>query len=82
MNIFFGEHLGIEPDIWGTVSGMVLLLGALLAIPFVDSNTEEPHSMRAAFSLERGRLWAFVLIGLFWAVFIIGVIQNAVAGAG
>src|SRR5215204_7025596 len=36
MNVFVGEHLGIEPDIWGTVAGMVLMLGALVLIPLVD----------------------------------------------
>src|SRR5262249_26045848 len=36
MNVFFGETLGIEPDIWGTMVGMALMLLALLAVPFLD----------------------------------------------
>jgi hypothetical protein len=30
----------------------------------------------------RKRGWAFVAMGVFWLVMIVGVIQNAVAGAG
>lgn len=81
MNVFFGEHLGIEPDIWGTMVGMVLMLGALVVIPFVDRAGVEPDSGRAAFSW-RVRGWAFLAMGLFWLVMVVGVVQNALAGAG
>jgi len=81
MNVFFGTHLGIEPDIWGTMVGMVVMLGALLIIPFVDRGEVEPDSARAAFSW-RIRGWAFLAMGLFGLVFVVGVVQNALAGAG
>lgn len=81
MNVFVGEHLGIDPDIWGTVIGMALMLGALLFVPFVDRGEREPASFAEAFSWKT-RKWAFLLIALFWIVFLIGVLQNALAGAG
>ena len=28
MNVFFGQFLHIEPDIWGTIVGMVVIVGA------------------------------------------------------
>jgi quinol-cytochrome oxidoreductase complex cytochrome b subunit len=81
MNVFVADWLGIEPDIWGTISGMVLMLGALLIIPFVDRGAVEPASSAAAFNWrERG--WAFVAIAIFWLVMIIGVVQNALSEAG
>lgn len=81
MNVFFGEHLGIEPDIWGTMVGMVLMLGALLAIPFVDRGSREPQGWAQAFDLrERG--WAFLAMAIFWVVMIVGVVQNALALPG
>ena len=81
MNVFVEEHLGIKPDIWGTVAGMVLMLGALILIPFVDRGDDEPLSWREAFDLRR-RGWAFLAIAIFWIVMIIGIVQNAVAGPG
>jgi ubiquinol-cytochrome c reductase cytochrome b subunit len=81
MNVFFGTHLGIQPDIWGTMVGMVVMLGALLIIPFVDRAEVELDSARAAFSW-RVRGWAFLAMGLFWLVLVVGVVQNALAGAG
>jgi ubiquinol-cytochrome c reductase cytochrome b subunit len=81
MNVFFGKVLGIEPDIWGTMVGMVVMLGALVVIPFVDRAEIEPDSARAAFSW-RVRGWAFLAMGLFWLVLVVGVVQNALAGAG
>ncbi|MGN6759329.1 MAG: cytochrome b N-terminal domain-containing protein [Thermomicrobiales bacterium] len=81
MNVFVGEHLGIEPDIWGSILGMTVMVLALLAIPFVDRGRRELHGWRQAFNLrERG--WAFLAMGLFWLILIIGVVQNFVAGAG
>ncbi len=81
MNVFIGEYLGIEPDIWGTVVGMILMTVALLAIPFVDRAPQEPANRREAFDW-RQRKWAFLAIGLFWLVMILGVVVNATAGAG
>jgi len=81
MNVFVGEHLHIDPDIWGTVTGMVLMLGALLMVPFVDRGDQEPASWREAFDLRRRGL-AFLAIAVFWAVMVIGITQNAIAGPG
>jgi quinol-cytochrome oxidoreductase complex cytochrome b subunit len=81
MNVFFGEHLGIEPDIWGSIVGTILMTGALVAIPFVDPGETEPVSWREAFDWRR-RGWAFAAMGIFWLVMIVGVIQNAIAGPG
>jgi len=53
MNVFFGEHLGIEPDIWGTIVGMALMLLALLAIPFLDRGDQEPASWSEAFNWRK-----------------------------
>jgi quinol-cytochrome oxidoreductase complex cytochrome b subunit len=81
MNVFVGEHLGLEPDIWGTVIGMTLMLCALLFVPFVDRGKSEPASFAEALAWKT-RKWAFLLIALFWIVFVIGVLQNALAGPG
>lgn len=81
MNLFFAEKLGIEPDIWGTIAGMALMLGALIVIPFVDRGEREPDSPAAAFNWRK-RGWAFLAMGVFWLVMIVGVVQNAVAEAG
>jgi quinol-cytochrome oxidoreductase complex cytochrome b subunit len=81
MNVFVADKLGIEPDIWGTFLGMALMLAALLVIPFVDPGDREPDSSAAAFNWRR-RGWAFLAIGVFWLVMIVGVVQNAVAEAG
>jgi quinol-cytochrome oxidoreductase complex cytochrome b subunit len=81
MNIFVADWFGIDPDIWGTIIGMVLMLGALLIIPFVDRGEPEPDSRSAAFDWRK-RGWAFAAMALFWLVMIVGVVQNAVAGPG
>jgi hypothetical protein len=81
MNVFVAEKLGIDPDIWGTMIGMVILLGALVVIPFVDRGEHEPDSSAAAFNWRK-RGWAFLAMGIFWLVLIIGVVQNAIATAG
>ena len=44
-----GQRKGIEPDIWGTVVGMVLMTVALLATPFVDRAPREPANRQEAF---------------------------------
>jgi quinol-cytochrome oxidoreductase complex cytochrome b subunit len=81
MNVFFAEKLGIDPDIWGTIIGMALMLGALILIPFVDRGEHEPDSTAAAFNWRK-RGWAFLAMGVFWLVMIVGVVQNAIAEAG
>lgn len=81
MNVFVEEKLGIKPDIWGTIVGMALLLGSLLVIPFVDRGAREPDSSATAFNW-RTRRWAFLAMALFWLILIVGVVQNAFAGAG
>jgi quinol-cytochrome oxidoreductase complex cytochrome b subunit len=81
MNVFFGEHLGIDPDIWGTVVGMTLMAGSLLLIPLLDRGDAEPVSWREAFDLRK-RGWAFLALAIFWGVMIVGIVQNAVAGPG
>jgi hypothetical protein len=60
---------------------MTIMLVALLVIPFVDRGGQEPENASEAFNWRK-RGWAFVAITAFWLVFIIGVIQNALAEAG
>ncbi len=81
MNVFVGEHLGIEPDIWGTMIGMALMLASLVAIPFLDRSEHEPSNRAEAFDWRK-RGWAFAAMAVFWLVMIVGVIQNFLAGAG
>ncbi len=80
MNIV-AANLGIDPDIWGTVIAMAVMLGALLVIPFVDRSLHAPESSAAAFDWRR-RGWAFLAMAVFWIVLIVGVVQNAIAEAG
>lgn len=80
MNII-AANLGIDPDIWGTLIAMTVLLVALLVIPFVDRGKSEPENTSAAFDWRK-RGWAFLAMGVFWIVMIVGVIQNALAEAG
>ncbi|HUZ93262.1 MAG TPA: cytochrome b N-terminal domain-containing protein [Candidatus Paceibacterota bacterium] len=72
---------GIDPDIWGTITAMILMLGSLLVIPFVDRGESEPASFKEAFSW-RTRKWAFLAIALFWAVMIAGIVQNFLVASG
>jgi quinol-cytochrome oxidoreductase complex cytochrome b subunit len=80
MNIV-AANLGIDPDIWGSVIGMAVLLVVLLVIPFVDRAEREPGSRAAAFDL-RQRGWAFLAMAVFWVVLLVGVVQNALTEAG
>jgi len=81
MNRFVTIAFGLEPDIWGTVIGMGIMLGAVVLIPFVDRGDSEPRSWAEAFNLrERG--WAFALIILFWATMIVGIVTNEVSPKG
>jgi quinol-cytochrome oxidoreductase complex cytochrome b subunit len=81
MNRFVTLAFHLEPDIWGTVIGMVLMAGALVAIPYLDRGKLEPTSWAEAFSL-RDRGWAFAAMGLFWVIMIVGVVTNAVTPVG
>ena len=81
MNIFFAQYLGISPDIWGAMSAIGLMAIALLIIPFVDRGGEEPHDAARVFAWKK-RLWAFLAIALFWGIFIVGVVLNAITGVG
>jgi hypothetical protein len=74
-------NLGVDPDIWGSVPGMVLMLGALLVIPLIDRHTVEPGGWAAAFNL-RTRGWAFLAIAVFWLILIGGLVANAITEAG
>ena len=80
MNII-AAGLGIDPDIWGTVLAMTIMLVALLAIPFIDRAEHEPENTGAAFNLRK-RGWAFLAMGVFWVVLLAGVVQNFISEAG
>ena len=75
----FVSILGLEPDIWGTVIGMVLMTAALAAIPYLDRQSLQPTSWGEAL---HGRTGAFVAMGLFWLIMIIGTVTNAVTPVG
>jgi quinol-cytochrome oxidoreductase complex cytochrome b subunit len=81
MNLFVADHLGVSPDIWGTVIGIVLMIGPLILIPFLDAGEHEPASWREAFDWRR-RGWAFAAIAIFLLTMITGIVQNAVGGLG
>ena len=57
------------------------MLVVLLVIPFVDRGEHEPDSTAAAFNLRK-RGWAFLAMGVFWVLLIVGVVQSAIAEAG
>lgn len=80
MNIL-AANFGIDPDIWGAVGAMLLMLVVLLVIPFVDRSEHEPDSTAAAFNLRK-RGWAFLAMGIFWVVLAVGVVQSLLAEAG
>lgn len=81
MNIFVADFLGVDPDIWGTIAGMVLMLGALLIIPFVDRGGSAPETRAQAFDFRK-RGVAFAAMGVFWLVMVVGVVTNFFAGPG
>jgi quinol-cytochrome oxidoreductase complex cytochrome b subunit len=80
MNIV-AANFGIDPDIWGAIAAIILMAVVLLVIPFVDRSDHEPGSIAAAFNLRK-RGWAFLAMGVFWALLIVGVVQSAIAEAG
>jgi hypothetical protein len=82
MNRFVTIAFGMDPDIWGTVIGIVLITAALVAVPYLDrGGPYEPRSWNEALSLQR-RGWAYFAIVVFWAVVIIGVVTNLVTPVG
>lgn len=81
MNVFFGEDLGIEPDIWGTLVGMALMTLALIAIPFLDRGKAALSGWREVFDRPT-RGWAWAAMAVFWLVMILGVVRNFFAEAG
>ncbi len=81
MNRFVSIVFNMEPDIWGTVIAMVVMTLALLLIPLVDRSRTEPRSWKEAFDL-RTRGWAFLLIVVFWATLITGIVVNQVSPVG
>ncbi|MFI6603684.1 cytochrome b N-terminal domain-containing protein [Nonomuraea sp. NPDC050536] len=82
MNRLVTIAFGLEPDIWGTILGLVLMAAALIAIPFLDrGGPGEPHSWQEARSLRR-RGWAYLAIGLFWLIMIVGVVTNIITPKG
>jgi quinol-cytochrome oxidoreductase complex cytochrome b subunit len=81
MNRFVAIAFHLEPDIWGTMVGMLLMTVALVVIPFVDRASSEPASWEEALSLRR-RGWAYLLMALFWVILVIGSITNIVSPKG
>jgi quinol-cytochrome oxidoreductase complex cytochrome b subunit len=82
MNRFVTIAFGLEPDIWGTVMGIVLMTVALAAIPFLDrGGSTEPRNWDEALSLHR-RGWAFLAIAVFWLILIIGTVTNIITPKG
>lgn len=80
MNILAAQ-LGIDPDIWGTIVGMAILLIALLVIPFIDRGRFAPATFREAFDWRK-RGWAFAAMVIFWIVLAGGLIVNFVTAEG
>jgi quinol-cytochrome oxidoreductase complex cytochrome b subunit len=82
MNRFVNIAFGMEPDIWGTIIGMVLMTAALVAIPWLDRGGDvEPRSWGETLSLQR-RGWAYLAMVVFWAILIIGTVTNLVTPVG
>ena len=82
MNRFVDIAFGLTPDIWGTVIGLALMAGALIAVPYLDrGGPTEPRSWAEALSW-RSRGWAFSAIALFWVVLVIGTLTNIITPVG
>jgi len=80
MNIVFAQ-LGIDPDIWGTVLVMTVMLVVLVIIPFVDRGKHAPISRAEAFDWRK-RGFAFAAMGIFWILLVVGLVVNAVTAEG
>jgi quinol-cytochrome oxidoreductase complex cytochrome b subunit len=74
-------NLGMDPDIWGSALGMVLMAGALVLVPVLDRGSAEPQGWAAAFDLRR-RGWGFVALAVFWFILLLGTIVSAITSAG
>lgn len=82
LNRFVKIFFNLEPDIWGTVIGMVIITVALVAIPFLDrGGPTAPQSWTETLDLRK-RGWAFLAIAVFWLVLIIGTITNIITPVG
>ncbi|HEX9122298.1 MAG TPA: cytochrome b N-terminal domain-containing protein [Actinomycetota bacterium] len=81
MNRFVNLAFHLEPDIWGTVVGMVLMTAALIVVPFVDRSDHEPSSWGEALDVRR-RGWAFLAMAIFWVTMFTGVLTNAITPVG
>jgi menaquinol-cytochrome c reductase cytochrome b subunit len=81
MNRFVNLVFHLEPDIWGTVLGMLLMTIALVVIPFVDRSDHEPASWGEALDM-RQRGWAYLAMAMFWVILVTGVLTNAITPKG
>lgn len=81
MNRLVAILFHMEPDIWGTVIGMVLMFLGVVLVPFVDRAKQVPRSWADALNL-RQRGWAYLGIAVFWVVMIAGVATNAITPIG
>lgn len=82
MNRFVSIAFHLEPDIWGTIIGILLMTVALVVIPFVDrGGPAEPRNWDEALSLQR-RGWAFLAMAMFWVILAIGTVTNIVTPKG
>jgi quinol-cytochrome oxidoreductase complex cytochrome b subunit len=81
LNRFVTIAFDWRPDIWGTLLGSIIMIGALALVPVVDRMRGEPSSWREAFDLRRRGL-AFGLIAIFWVVMIIGLVTDVVSPIG
>ena len=80
MNII-AAALGVDPDIWGTIIAMALMLGVLLLIPFLDRGLRAPISRTEAFDWRRRGL-AFAAMIVFWVILIGGVVVSQFTAEG
>lgn len=80
MNIV-AATLGIDPDIWGSVLAMAVLLGVLLIIPFLDRGPRPPANWAQTFDLRKRGL-AFAAMAVFWIVLLGGLVTNALTAEG
>jgi hypothetical protein len=81
LNRFVAIAFGMEPDIWGTVIGLVLMALCLVLVPYLDRGRLDPTSVKEAFDWKT-RGWAFGAMILFWSIFLIGVVTNIVTPIG
>ena len=80
MNII-AATLGVDPDIWGTVIAMLVMLGVLLLIPFLDRGLLAPQTRGEAFDWRK-RGFAFAAMIIFWVILIGGVLVNQFSAEG